>query len=318
MRSKQIPNEGLSLLYLILTAIVGYSSVLISVRYFSSFPLLTFILIPVSFVAICRAFIIVHDTGHFAFFKSRTNNSIAGNIMGLLTMIPNEFWSYVHNLHHASVGHLDKRHINPELWTMTVEEYLEARKAKRLFYRIIRSGFMRLILIPVLLLVVTKVPLPKLPLKAKISVVVYDIIYAAIIYLSIQHDFWQGLIVGYIIPLLFYNFFASIVFYLQHQFEHTQWLDQESWNLSDAALEGSSFLKLNPVLNWTIGSTGYHHIHHLNSKIPFYELKNAHEAVENSIVYKEIYLRELFKHLRGKVWDQKQQRLIHYSEFNER
>ena len=107
------------------------------------------------------------------------------------------------------------------------------------------------------------------------------------------------MLIGYIIPLLLFNFFARVVFYIQHQFENTQWLSQESWNLYDAALGGSSFLKLNPVLNWIIRSTGYHHIHHLNSKIPFYELKNAHEIVEDNIEVKEIYLSTNMEHVKS-------------------
>ena len=318
LRSKQVLNEKLSLLYLVITALTGYTSVVFSVLCFNTYSLLTVLLIPLSFIAICRAFIIIHDTGHFAFFKSRVNNSIAGNLLGLLIMIPNEYRSYVHNLHHSATGHLDKRHINPELWTMTTEEYLGSSTIKQLFYRIIRSGFMRLILIPFLLILVTKIPLPKLPWKAKISVIIYDIIYTIIIYYAIHYNLWLGMLIGYIIPLLLFNFFASVVFYLQHQFENTQWLSQESWNFYDAALGGSSFLKLNPVLNWIIGITGHHHIHHLNSKTPFYELKNAHEIVEDNIEVKEIYLSELFQHLRGKVWDKNKQRLIHYSELYER
>jgi omega-6 fatty acid desaturase (delta-12 desaturase) len=314
LRELQHPDWKQSTLHIALTAAAGYGSIVFSVMFFKTIPSLLFVLVPISFICLCRSFVILHDAGHFALFKNRVYNSIAGNLMGIMNMIPNEYWSHIHNLHHATIGDLNKRHINPELWTMTSDEYLKSSASKKFIYRFARSGFMRIALTPFIIFIIARFPLPKLPSKANVSALIYDVIYGGIIYLSIRYNFWEGLLVGYILPVYLFNVFAIVIFYLQHQFEETQWLHHEEWNFYDAALKGSSFLKLGPFLNWTTGSVGYHHIHHLNSKIPFYNLQRAHRLVEKSIDFKEVKISELFRHLNGKLWDEKANKMIHYSD----
>jgi omega-6 fatty acid desaturase (delta-12 desaturase) len=81
---------------------------------------------PIIFIVLCRSVVLLHDAGHNALYKEKWKNSLAGNLMGLMNLIPNELFSYLHNMHHAAVGNLDKRHLNPELNTMTTEEYKSA------------------------------------------------------------------------------------------------------------------------------------------------------------------------------------------------
>jgi omega-6 fatty acid desaturase (delta-12 desaturase) len=69
------------------------------------------------------------------------------------------------------------------------------------------------------------------------------------------------------------------LFSVQHRFEEVLWARQDAWNLVSAALEGSSYLKLPRILQWFTGNIGFHHIHHLNSRIPNYRLEACHEAV---------------------------------------
>src|SRR5688572_17570995 len=82
-----------------------------------------------------RVFIIFHDCGHGSFFKSRRANDVVGFIAGLLTFTPYYHWRWEHAIHHASAGDLDKRGTG-DVWTMTVQEYLEASRWKRFAYRL--------------------------------------------------------------------------------------------------------------------------------------------------------------------------------------
>src|SRR5258708_29172581 len=59
------------------------------------------------------------------------------------------------------------------------------------------------------------------------------------------------------------------LFYIQHQFEHTVWVGDGTWNLQEAALHGSSHYALPSPLRWFTANIGIHHIHHLCSRIPF-------------------------------------------------
>jgi omega-6 fatty acid desaturase (delta-12 desaturase) len=83
--------------------------------------------------------------------------------------------------------------------------------------------------------------------------------------------FWVFLLVQG--PIILLAATAGVwLFYVQHQFEETHWSEGEEWNFHTAAVHGSSFYDLPPLLRWFTGNIGIHHVHHLASKIPFYRL----------------------------------------------
>src|SRR5260370_24294034 len=82
-----------------------------------------------------RIFIIHHDCGHGSFFKSRKANDILGYITGVLTFTPYYHWRWEHAAHHATSGDLDRRGLG-DIWTLTVQEYLESSGWKRFAYRL--------------------------------------------------------------------------------------------------------------------------------------------------------------------------------------
>src|SRR5512134_4141536 len=85
-----------------------------------------------------RVFIFFHDCGHGSFFKSHWANALFGFICGVLTFTPYYHWRWQHAIHHASAGDLDKRGTG-DVWTMTVQEYLESSRWKRFAYRLARN-----------------------------------------------------------------------------------------------------------------------------------------------------------------------------------
>ena len=112
--------------------------------------------IPLAILAagfLVRVFIIFHDCGHGSFFKSRTANSLLGFITGLLTFTPYYHWRWEHATHHATVGDLDKRGMG-DVWTLTVEEYLNASRWKRFSYRLARNPFILFCIAPLFLFLV--------------------------------------------------------------------------------------------------------------------------------------------------------------------
>ena len=104
------------------------------------------------------------------------------------------------------------------------------------------------------------------------------------------------------------------LFYVQHQFEGTYWMKHEEWNHLRGALEGSSFYKLTPVLQWFTGNIGFHHVHHLSPRIPNYRLQACHEAIAELRNVKPITLRESIRTLRCHLWDEERGRLISFRE----
>ena len=105
-------------------------------------------------------------------------------------------------------------------------------------------------------------------------------------------------------------------FYVQHQHEYSykQW--RQNWNYVLSALRGSTYYKLPKVVQWLTGNIGIHHIHHLSSLIPNYNLQRCKD--ENPVFQKfitTVTFSESLKYMSHKLWDEKDQRMITFREF---
>src|SRR5215510_2964459 len=108
------------------------------------------LVVPLAILAgafLVRVFIIFHDCGHGSYFKSRVANDLVGFVAGVLTFTPYYHWRWEHAIHHATSGHLVKRGTG-DIWTLTVQEYLEASRWKRFAYRLARNPFILFVAAP--------------------------------------------------------------------------------------------------------------------------------------------------------------------------
>jgi len=261
-----------------------------------------------------RLFIIFHDCGHGSFFKSQKANRAVGMFFGILAFTPYYKWHNEHMQHHATVGNLDKRGVG-DVWTMTREEYLSSSKWLRFRYRMYRNP---LIMFGVgsLYIFVFKNRLPNKGADRKETLNVYftnAALVAMFILMSWAMGFWQFLIIQ--LAIVYLAAIAGLwLFYLQHQYEEVSWVRSNEWNYLNIALEGSSFVKFPKVLQWFSGNIGFHHIHHINARIPNYKLEKAYK--ENPVfnqVEPVTFLKSL-KTLKLRLWDEKLQRLIGFNE----
>src|SRR5450631_1079724 len=70
-----------------------------------------------------RVFMIQHDCGHGAFFRTRAVNDWVGRVLGVITLTPYDYWKRTHAAHHAGAGNLERRG-QGNIETLTVTEYL--------------------------------------------------------------------------------------------------------------------------------------------------------------------------------------------------
>lgn len=265
-----------------------------------------------------RIFIIQHDCGHFSFLKNRKVNNIIGNICSVLSLIPYKYWSKSHSLHHANNGKLEVRDIG-DLDFLTVEEYQKLGKFKQFMYRVYRSVPVMFFIIPVYYMFIhNRLPLIKLPsFKDEIRPLMLNNITIILFYLGVGYlvGFKAFLMVQ--IPIwIFFGMIAIWFFYVQHQHEETYKAWKSNWEYLLSALKGSTFYDLPKWMHWLTGNIGYHHIHHLNSFIPNYNLAKCHE--ENPVFHKYVVRMgffESFKCAMNKLWDEQTQRMITFSEY---
>lgn len=259
-----------------------------------------------------RAFIIFHDCGHGSFFKSQTANHILGAITGVLTFTPYYHWRWEHAIHHSSSGDLDRRGTG-DIWTLTVQEYLESSRWRRFAYRFSRNPFILFVVAPmVLFLGINRIPKPKAPLRERYSVYLTNLAVGS---MAVGLIWLFGLKAYLIIQLTVLMVAGSAgvwLFYVQHQYEGVYWERAEKWDYVAAALQGSSFYKLPKILQWFSGNIGFHHIHHLSARIPNYHLEKCHKAEPLFQAVKPITLFASFKSFTFRLWDEQRRKLVGY------
>jgi omega-6 fatty acid desaturase (delta-12 desaturase) len=262
-----------------------------------------------------RTFIIMHDCGHGAFFKSRRANDIVGFITGVLTLTPYVQWRRDHAIHHATSGDLEERG-HGDVSTLTVKEYLALSRWGRFSYRLYRNPAVMLGIGPLWLMGV-KHRFHTRETAGKREILGVHMTNAAILLLFVVISLLIGplKVVALYLPAMFIAGAAGIwLFYVQHQFEDTYWAVPPQWDYATAAVAGSSFFRLPRVLDWFTGSIGYHHIHHLSPRIPFYNLRKCHQENPAFQQARVLTLAESFRTFRLKLWDEEGARLIGWRE----
>ena len=269
--------------------------------------------IPLAVIAgglLVRTFIIFHDCGHGSFFKSQTANHILGAITGVLTFTPYYHWRWEHAIHHSSSGDLDRRGTG-DIWTLTVQEYIEASRWKRFSYRLARNPFILFVLAPLFLfLVLERLPSRKAPIRERYSVYLTNLALGSMAAGLIWLFGLKAYLIIQLTVLMVAGSAGVWMFYVQHQFEGVYWERSEEWDYVKAALHGSSFYKLPKVLQWFSGNIGFHHIHHLSPRIPNYHLEKCHKAEPLFQTVKPVTFFASFKSFTFRLWDEQRRRLV--------
>jgi omega-6 fatty acid desaturase (delta-12 desaturase) len=282
---------------------------------FFSLQVSYWLVVPLALLAgafLVRTFVIFHDCTHGSFFKSRKANEAVGFITGVLAFTSYHHWGWEHSIHHASSGDLDRRGLG-DVWTLTVQEYLESPRWRRIAYRLSRNPIILFAFAPlVLFLILHHIPDRKAGKRERLGMLATDL---AIVLVAIGLSWVFGLKAYLIIQLTILSV-ASVsgvwLFYVQHQFEGVYWERRPDWDYARAALEGSSFYKLPRILQWFSGNIGFHHIHHLSPRIPNYELERAHESEPMFQQVKTLTLRSSLKSLSFRLWDEGRSKLTGY------
>ena len=261
-----------------------------------------------------RVFIIFHDCAHGSFLPSKRANAWLGAALGLLVYAPFVRWRHDHAVHHASSGDLDRRGTG-DVRTLTVDEYLALSTRGRISYRILRNPLVMFGVGPIVAMVVgPRIVARDARPRMRRSVLRTDLALALVIgALCWSIGWWQFLLVQGPAALLAGST-GIWLFYVQHQFEDAYWESAEVWSYAEAALRGSSYLRLPRVLQFFTGNIGFHHVHHLNARIPNYNLQRAHD--ENPVFHQvpTLSLWDGLRAVRLKLWDERRGRLVTFTQ----
>jgi omega-6 fatty acid desaturase (delta-12 desaturase) len=275
---------------------------------------LTVALVIVAAGFLVRTFVVFHDCAHGSLFASKRANRWVGRLAGLLVLSPYERWRHDHAVHHGTSGDLERRGVG-DIVTLTVDEYRARSSRGRLAYRMTRNPLVMFGLGPIIAMVIgpriaTRAQRPRL----RHSVLLTDAVIVALAAALGWLIGWDRLLLVWAPSALIAGSVGIWLFYVQHQFEDAYWQSADDWDYTEAALRGSSYLRLPRLLEFFTGYIGFHHVHHLNARIPNYNLPRAHR--ENAVFHQvpSLSLLDGLRAVNLKLWDADRGKLVSFAQ----
>ena len=262
-------------------------------------------------LVIVRMFVIYHDHQHKAILDKSPLAHIIFTLFGFYVLAPSGIWSASHDYHHKNNCKLYSASIGSyPVYTKHKFESLNA--AEKRYYLFIRHPltilfgyiftFMYGMCIKSIINRFTK------NIDSLIALIVHFSSQILIVYFL----GWQTWLLMCAIPHFISGAMGSYMFYAQHNFPTVTFVGNEDWTYEGAALDSSSYMPLNPFMHWVTANIGYHHIHHMNSRIPFYRLPEVWDAIPEMRTAKTTSLKpkDIWACLKLKVWDFDKQQMV--------
>jgi omega-6 fatty acid desaturase (delta-12 desaturase) len=261
-----------------------------------------------------RTFVIFHDCTHGSLFPSRRANTIVGGVLGLFVLTPFSAWRHEHAVHHGTAGDLDRRGVG-DVETLTVDEYNDLPLSGRFAYRAFRNPAIMFTIGPIVAMIIgPRIASRTMRPRLRNSVLVMD----AALVVAMGLLVWAVGPIDLLIILLPVAMIAGAggiwLFYVQHQFEDVYWQRHESWSYFEAALQGCSFLDLPAIGHFFSANIGYHHLHHLNARIPHYNLPAAHRADPRFAQVPTLSVRQGLQCTRFKLFDERVGKMVTFGQ----
>lgn len=258
-----------------------------------------------------RVFVIFHDHQHHAILDRSFVADFLMRFIGILSLTPSSIWKSSHNYHHNHNSKIRSANIG-SFPIMTRTHYAEASFRKRFMYRFTRHPLTILAGYPIVFFIdmalLSFIQDPRRHLDGLLAVVLH-LSFGVTLYL---YGGFLALFLSMLLPFTIAMALGTLLFYVQHNFPDVHFRDSQGWTYEGAALDSSSYLKMPRLMHWFTANIGYHHIHHLNSRIPFYRLPEAMNGLPELQNPKSVQLnlRDMVACLRLCVWDVEAQRMI--------
>jgi omega-6 fatty acid desaturase (delta-12 desaturase) len=261
----------------------------------------------VSGLLVVRFFVIYHDYEHHTILQKSPVARVIMTIFGIYILAPESIWKRSHDYHHNH---------NSKLFTADIGSYPIATKTKFLgMSKGERAGYLMIRHPLTILFGYVTIFMFGMSLRSFLSAPRkhYDSLLALILHIAgsvliCWFAGWQTWLLVVFIPFFVACGLGSYLFYAQHNFPGVTFTEKNGWTYETAALESSSYMRMNRVMAWFTGNIGYHHIHHLNARIPFYRLPETMRALPELQHAKTTSLHpgDILACFRLKIWDPEQ------------
>ncbi|MBM4393956.1 MAG: fatty acid desaturase [Deltaproteobacteria bacterium] len=269
----------------------------------------------VSGLVIVRVFIFYHDWLHGAVLTGSTLGTGIMRLFGYYLLAGASVWKETHDYHHKHTAKIVGASIG-SYPVVTLGMWRGMTPRQRFAYRAARHpvtmlfGYVFLFVWGMCLSAFKRQP--RQHLDGFVALLFHGSLTAAV---TLAFNF-EAAILTVVFPVAMSTALGSYLFYAQHNFPDMQIRGRREWEYTYAALRSSSMFEMPPLMHWFTGNIGYHHVHHLNHRIPFYRLPEAMAAMPElqHPGRTSWHPRDIFACLRGHVWDPRQGRMLSYAE----
>lgn len=264
-----------------------------------------------------RVFVIYHDYQHRAILQNSTLAVWLMRAVGVYVLAPEMVWKRTHEYHHNNNSKLSISGIG-SYPTVCTKRYKTLTKKQKLIYLVNRHP--ATILLGYITLFIYWLNLKSFVQSPSKHI---DSLLALVLHFAIGFAIWYNLgttllLLGWIVPFSITFGMGAYLFYCQHNFPGATFRENQDWTYDNAALSSTSYMVMSPVMHWFTGNIGYHHVHHLNSRIPFYRLYEVMQDMpELQNVGKTSWkISDMIACFQLKLWDAEKGKLIPLHELN--
>ena len=258
-----------------------------------------------------RFFVIYHDYQHKAILQKSIFAKFVMYIYGLYSLAPGSIWKRSHDYHHKHNSKLFSASIG-SYPIMTKQKFMNSSPKERKEYLATRHpltilfGFFSMFLIGMCVNSFRSSP------RKHFDSLIALIIHVGVAALFVIYGGWMTWFLVWFLPFFIAFAIGAYLFYAQHNFPGVTFKDNTEWAYETAALASSSYLKMNWFMRWSTANIGFHHVHHLNSRIPFYRLPEAMAALPELQHPKETSFKpkDIIACFKLKVWDPQIQSMV--------
>jgi omega-6 fatty acid desaturase (delta-12 desaturase) len=258
-----------------------------------------------------RLFVIYHDHQHHAILDKSPLARIIFTIFGIIILAPTSIWKRSHDYHHKHNSKLFSASIG-SYPIMTRNKFANSTKRERFMYLATRHpltitfGYISMFMYG--MCIQSFLSSPRRHFDSLIALAIH-VAAATLILIFLGWKIW---LLSFFVPFFIAMMIGAYLFYAQHNFPEATFRDNGEWTYDSAAIESSSYMKLNPFWHWVTANIGYHHIHHINSRIPFYRLPEVMKEIPELSKPKTTSLKpkDIIACLRLKIWDSEKKKMV--------
>lgn len=242
---------------------------------------------------------------HGSYFSSQTANHIVGVFCGAFTLTPYSWWKRGHNFHH---DHSNDLHFQQGSQTapFTVKEFLDFSPFMQTVYRITCIPYIMILAAAPFMMAIIQ------PLSGFVAI---EWVVQITLWITL---YYFGLFARIFMVIGMSSMLGVFLFHLQHTFEGAK----REWGRDyfDNGLHGSTYLHVPFFLQWATNAIEIHHIHHLNARVPLYNLEKCHNEAPTGMfdTINHITLGHGWETLRLVLWDEETNKLITFDELDQR